>query len=274
MVFGGENAESYYDEGLTVSMKGELELAIQHFERAVRLDSSHSAAYHQLGKCYLRLGDAQKAATLLHQVAKAKPNQVPVRVDLGYAFLELKKVDDARQLFEGAIEKRPDNTRAHLGLAHCAFAEGQWAAAANLAQAVVAQGNATFAAFFLVGRAAKLAKMDGVSIDSFKRAAGLIEKSIETSPEQPEGYYLRGEVRYHEDHFLEALENYQQAQQYADDARHYSSFGEHFTVVDLLARTGMCLKRLGRDDAVREVVTQLEKLAPAHAMISELQADE
>ena len=273
MAFGGENPESYYDEGLTASMKGELELAIEHFERAVRLDSSYSAAYHQLGKCYLRLGDAQKAATLLHQVATAKPRQVSVRVDLGYAFLNLGKVGDARRLFQGVIDKRPDSARAHLGMAHCVFAEGQCAAAANLAQAVVAQGNANFAAFFLVGRAAKRAKMDTVYFEAFKRAGSLIEKSIETSPEQPEGYYLRGEVRYHEDNFLEALENYQKAQQYVDGSRHYSSFGEHFTAVDLLARTGMCLKKLGREDAVREVVGQLGKVAPGHAVISELRGD-
>ena len=78
---------------------------------------------------------------------------------------------------------------------------------------------------------------------------------------------------YYEGNYLEALEDYQLAQQHADGSRHYSSFGEHFTVVDLLARTGMCLKKLGREDAVREVVGQLEKVAPGHAAILELRGD-
>ena len=68
MAFGGENAESYYDEGLTASMKGDMARAVQCFEKAVRLDNTFAAAYHQLGKCYLRLGQAQQAIDLLQQL--------------------------------------------------------------------------------------------------------------------------------------------------------------------------------------------------------------
>ena len=64
--FGGDNAESYYDDGLTASMKGDLERAITCFEKAIHLDRSLAAAYHQIAKCYLRLGLGRRAVDDLH----------------------------------------------------------------------------------------------------------------------------------------------------------------------------------------------------------------
>ncbi|HNT87522.1 MAG TPA: tetratricopeptide repeat protein, partial [Candidatus Hydrogenedentes bacterium] len=61
MAFGGESAESYYDEGLTAAMKGDVEQAIALFKQAVQLDSSFLAAFHQLARCYLRTGQSEKA---------------------------------------------------------------------------------------------------------------------------------------------------------------------------------------------------------------------
>ena len=38
MAFGGENAESYYDEGLTALMKGDVAHAEEYFTRAIQMD--------------------------------------------------------------------------------------------------------------------------------------------------------------------------------------------------------------------------------------------
>ena len=45
MAFGGETADSYYDEGLTASMKGDLRGAIAHFEKAIQLDNSMATPF-------------------------------------------------------------------------------------------------------------------------------------------------------------------------------------------------------------------------------------
>ncbi len=270
MAFGGETAESYYDEGITASMKGDLRKAIEHFQRAAELDNTYSAAYHQLGKCYLRLGKPQKAASMLAEVVRARPNQLPPRVDLAYALLDLRKTDEARKLFNEVAAQRPDNTRAQLGLAFCAFYEKQWDAAANLAQAVVAQGKANFTAFFLLGRAAKRASQYDLEIEAFKRADALLEKSIEASPKQPDGYYLRGEIRFFGENYVDALENYRLAQEHAGDQQHFSSFGEHFSPAHILARIGESLEKLDRKEAAAEVAKQLRAVAPKHPLVLRL----
>ncbi len=44
MAFGGDDAESYYDEGLTASMRGDLVRAVQNFEKTIHLYNTMAAA--------------------------------------------------------------------------------------------------------------------------------------------------------------------------------------------------------------------------------------
>jgi tetratricopeptide (TPR) repeat protein len=263
-VFGGENAESYYDEGVTASMKGDLAQAIAFFEKALHLDTGHLAAKQQLAKCYLRQGQPRQAAEILYQVVKAKPTQIPPRLDLGQAFLDMNLPDRAYELFSEISRAKPDNARASLGLACAAFQQGQWDAAALLAGTAIQQGGANFAAYYLLGRAGKLAgRID--SIDAFASAEKQLEKSIETSPDQPEGYYLRGELYYVQEDFAKALDSYAAARERAKADMHYSAFNEHFSVVDILGRQGMCQKRLGMAAPQRETAARILEMDPNNA---------
>ncbi len=265
MVFGGENADSYYDEGLTASMKGDLELAVQHFERALGLEPELIPAMPQFGRCYLRMGQARKAGEMLQKAIHKKPGQIPPRLDLGYALLDLNLPGKARAVFDQVAQSKPDNARANLGLAYCAFQQGDWSAAAILAQGSAAQGGANFAALFLWGRAAKLAG-DPDFDEALHRAESAIEKSIETSPDQPEGYYLRGEVHFTRTDFGKALEDYIAADARAKSGRHYSAFNEHFDRADALAKAGLCHERMGNTERAREVGRQVLQLNPEHAI--------
>ena len=273
MAFGGENAESYYDEGLTASMKGELTQAISFFEQAIRMDSSMSAAYHQLGRCYFRMGKIKKSVAFFQQVVQAKPKLIPPQVDLGYAFLKLDEVNRARDCFDAVLQRKPMHARAQLGLAMCAYAESNWDAAVELALSAVAQSGANFAAFYLLGRAANLAGRLQVSVEYLQRAEALMSKAIETSPEQPEAYFLRGEVFFAQQNFAKAVENYAAAIEKAQRDQYYVSFGEHFSYIDILAKKGLALQRLGENAEAVAMGQEILKLAPEHTigkMLAEL----
>lgn len=264
MAFGGETAESYYDEGLTASMKGDLRAAITHFEKAIQLDNSMATAYHQLGKCYHRMGKVKKAVAFLQQVTTKKPDQLPPRIDLGYAQLSLGRTGDARASFEEVIARKVDNTRALLGLGLCSFHEGQWEAAMTVAQQVVAQTGANFAAYFLLCRAARLAGIMEVAIEAHRTADTLIEKTIETTPDSPEGYYLRGELHFAQEDLARALDAYRAAEDRVHPDKSYLAYGEHFSRLDIIAKRGLCLQRLGREDAAREAGELILKADPEH----------
>ncbi|GMW02921.1 MAG: hypothetical protein AMXMBFR84_40570 [Candidatus Hydrogenedentota bacterium] len=267
MAFGGENSESYYDDGLTASMKGDFVSAIRCFEKAVKLDSSNAAAYHQLGKCYMRIGDGAKAVDILMHVVGKRPGQTLARLDLGYALLNLGRTAEARRQFEQIISTDPGSARGMLGLAQACFDEGNWQAAMTNAQHVVDRGGSNFSALFLLGRAARLSGWPDIGELALERADKLIEKSIELNPEQPEGHYFRGEVLFVREKYSSALECYRAAEdrldrQHADKI--YTAFGEQFTGDDLLAKQGLCYQRLGSHDRAKEFGERLLKRNPEH----------
>ena len=267
MAFGGDNAESYYDEGLTAGMKGDIARAVQCFEKAIRLDNTFSAAYHQLGKAYLRAGQAAQAVDLLQQVVSRRPEQIPPRLDLGYACLLLNKTKEAREQFEQILAIEPLSPRAQLGLAQVNFCEANWLAAMEQARAALASGGKNFSALFLLGRAAKLAGDTELAKTTLESADKLLEKSIELNPDQPEGHYLRGEVCFVRDQYSSAMENYRAADDRTDAKnpdRSYSAFGENFTQLDIMAKLGLCYQRLGKMDRARELGEQIVKRDPNH----------
>lgn len=270
MVFGGENAESYYDEGLTASMKGDLRRASTCFKQAIRLDASFLAAYHQLAKCYHRLGKPKKAVELLSPVVARKPGLAPARLDLGYALIEVNALDQARGQFETVLALKPDNVRAQLGLAQVCFHGGDWSGALQLAQAVRVKGGANFSVLFVLGRAAKLAGNSVIAEEALDEADALMKQFIELSPGQPEGYYLRGELHFVNERFYDALGFYREAEDCAELNKYYSAFGENFTRVDVLVKRALCLQRTGEVEAAKELGHRIEALSPGHKLAQAL----
>jgi tetratricopeptide (TPR) repeat protein len=264
MAFGGDSAESYYDEGLTASMKGAVREAIQHFERAIQMDPSYFPAYHQLAKCHLRLGDTKRAVGMLRQVALARPAMLAVRVDLGLALIDLRKTEEARQVLAEVLRTKPDHARAQLGLAQCAYLEGKWEEAMWLAESVANQGTPSFAALLVLGRSASRLNRVDVSAAALEQADRLIQQFIENSPDQPEGYYLRGEVQFSQEVYAKALEFYQAAMQRAKPDTHYAAYGEHFSALDILGRQGLCYQKLGATDQARVAGERLLSAVPDH----------
>ena len=264
MAFGGENAESYYDEALTASMKGDLARAVACLEQAIRLDRNFMPAVHLLGKCYLRMGDGSRAAAILHEVVLKRPDQIPPRIDLGYAMLRMGEAAEAARQFKQVVALDPSNGRAQLGLAHVRMQEGDWQGALAVASAAGKCAGRNVSVLFTLGRAAKLAGDAIQAQTALEEADALLEKSVELNPHQPEGYYLRGEVAFVLDKVATALELFRAAEQRAEKGRTYTAFGESFIYPDILAKQGLCLQRLGRNEAARELGRRALEVDPAH----------
>ena len=266
MAFGGENAESYYDDGVTLAMRGDVRQAIKCFTTAIHMDNSMSSAYHQLAKCYHRLGDYDKAIQLLQQVVGIKQDAVAPRIDLGYALAKAGRTPDARNEFERVATLEPEKGRGALGLAEVAFLEGDWGSAVERAQTAVTLGGAGFAALFLLGRAARLAGNRTLSDSSLDKANKLAAQSTESNPSGPEGHFLQGEIAFAQEKYVDALEHFRRAEEHADADKVYVAYGEHFGATEILCKQGLCFQRIGKLDRARELGERIIKSDPKNKL--------
>lgn len=265
-MFGGETADNYYDEGLTASMKGDLEAAVDAFQKAIRLDNRMSSAYHQLGKCYLRMGQADLAVQLLTQVVQKRPENASARLDLAFSYLSQGNTELARTQFDAVQQIEPNISRLYLGRAQASFAEGDWQNALAESQRALERGTATFGVLYMLGRAAKLVGNLQLAENTLKKADGVLEKSLEVDDTKPEPHFLRGEVAFVQEKFTEALEHYKSAAEKATPGKVHSAYGETFAYIDVLAKKGLCLQRLGQTEQARTIGKDIENIDPNHAL--------
>lgn len=252
MLFGGETAQSYYEEGLTSAMKGDLDQAILYLRRAYQMDSKLSQAQYQIGRCLMRLGKTEEALPCLHFAARALPELSAPRVDLAFALLQLGKIDLARETFAALLQENPYESRAVLGLAYCAFRREQWETAVNLVQRSIEMGRVQFDTHFLLARAADVVGMVDISTAHYQKAVELINASIEANPEHVTGYYLRGRVHHGLGQYSAALEDMDLALKYALPDRHYAAYNEIFSLDDIIACKEAILKELeARKDKIQ-----------------------
>lgn len=262
--FGGENAESYYDEGLTAGVKGDLARAVACLEKAIELDPSFLAAHQQLAKCCMRLGHIDRAVAILRHVLSKRSGLVAAKLDLGFALIEKGELKEAREQFVEVMQTQAGNARAGLGLANICFAEGNWEAAVALAQESRARGGASFPVLYLLGRAAKLAGNQALSEEAFEGADALLKRSLDLNGEQVEARYLRGELAFHQNKFPAALEQYRAAAEHGEEGRTYTVFGQSFSRVDALAKQGLCLQRIGETELARKMGERIVAVDPEH----------
>ena len=266
MAFGGETADSYYDEGLTASIHGDLAAAASHFEKAIHLDNSMGPANHQRGKGCTRMGRSKAAFQVRQEVVKKRPKRLGALVDLGRAYLGSGNLIYARESFGQVLAMNPGNAKAMLGLAQADFDEGNWAAAMGHAQQVLNESDSGFAVLYMVGRAAKLAGEAQLSAKMLVRAAKKLEPSLEVNSDKPAGHFLRGELAFFRENFAAALDHYRESERNAQPDRSYAAFGASFSLVDMLAKQGLCLQRLGQFESARAIGNRILGIEPEHVL--------
>mgnify|MGYP000130763633 CR=1 FL=1 len=268
--FGGNDPESYYDEGLTASMKGDLNRAIHFFHAAVELQKDFASAYHQLGKCYLRIGNIDRAISMLGQVTKARPKMTAAQIDLGNAYAINGQDEEARITFNRVLDKDPENRKALIGLADASFTVCNWESALQYAQKAQEVGGVNFVTCYMIGRTAKIMSKVEMSQMALKKADMILEKFEETNEDKPEGYYLRGEVAFIQERFNNALEYYRKAEDRMSIDTFYLAYGQSFSLIDVLAKQGLCLQRLDKPDRAKDLGERIKQIDPNHPLCNAL----
>jgi tetratricopeptide (TPR) repeat protein len=118
--------EAWYDLGLARSEQGDLDGAIEAYERALQLRPDMHRACENLAALYVAKGEPGRAVRLLERIVELQPAAAGARVALGYWRLEAGQLAEAERLCREALAYEPDLEEAYCVLAGAARARGDW----------------------------------------------------------------------------------------------------------------------------------------------------
>jgi len=153
------SAEAQFVAGLVASARGDVERAAKSFEETVRINPRAAAAHLQLAKLRLERGEPAAAVTAarravalapedgeaallvarglrangnpagavdyLKAFAETKPASVPMQIELGWAYLQTRRFQEATAAFNEALRVQPGTPAAREGLVAVAVARNR-----------------------------------------------------------------------------------------------------------------------------------------------------
>ena len=113
---GGDSAEKYLEQGVAHFQKQEYDLAIQSYEKALKLEPKSAAAYNLLGMAYRfkynQLGNPdfkQKEIAAFQKAIDIDPRNWGAMINLGATYYYMGEKAKAAALFKQALNVNPDH---------------------------------------------------------------------------------------------------------------------------------------------------------------------
>lgn len=241
-----------FDEGLTAQMKGDFKTAISIFKQVVEEHPTNAAAYHQMGRCRMKLGAFDKAIECLETAVRLGPDRIAARLDLGHLYIAMENYAKAKTQFMRALSLSDSNVKAMTGLGIIHYYEKDNGKAISQLQGSCEQNPSNFAGHFYLAKIHQsLSNTAGLQEEALKSAA-ICQDLIRVRSEQPEGYFFLGETYMLLEEYKAALQNYLIAKDFSkDDALHFFALGLYYTLVDNYIGIARCYEQLGENKYAR-----------------------
>lgn len=245
-------AAASFDEALTAHMRGDFDEAIAIFERVVEEHPTSAAAYHQMGRCQMKLGDFDSAIKNLETTVRLGPDRTAARLDLGTLYVAVGDIAKAKAQFLRALSQSESNVKAMAGLGIVFFRQGDFGKAISQFQDACELNPSNFACHFYLAKVHQALKNPaGVREEALKSAA-ICQGLIRMRSEQPEGFFFLAETYVLQEEARAALQNYLVAKDFSPEhAMHFFAFGLHYTRVDNYLGIARCYEKLDEKEYAR-----------------------
>jgi len=100
-------AQKEFDKGNTASIKGDQPRALEHFQKAVRLDPEFADAFNGIGMTYAALGQLQQAADQFQKAIDLVPDHSGAAANLSIVLCKLKHYREAGEMARRALKANP-----------------------------------------------------------------------------------------------------------------------------------------------------------------------
>ncbi|SHJ58980.1 Putative Zn-dependent protease, contains TPR repeats [Malonomonas rubra DSM 5091] len=130
-----KEAYALYDEAKELEAKGQLDVAIETYHKAMQKAPEHGLLLNGLGMAYLRSEDLIPARRYLIKAVNVDPEYFQSRMGLGYVYLKNQDPAEASKHLKKSLELMPSVQSAYL-LGEAEEAQGHIAQARELYQAV------------------------------------------------------------------------------------------------------------------------------------------
>ena len=107
------DAGLYYNRGLAYNKKGKVDLAIKDFDKAIELSPNNADVYNNRGDAYGAKGEFDKAFTDFRKAIELKPDSASAYYNLGKIHSIKDEPDLALQSYSKAIDLRPNFANAY-----------------------------------------------------------------------------------------------------------------------------------------------------------------
>ncbi len=113
----GDNPLYVYTLGQAAELTGNVDYAVQAYEKAIRLDPNYVKPRINLGKLYDSRGEKEKALDHLLAAYNIEPNSLEVNNNLGNVYLHAELYNDAVKHYKKAVAVKPNATLIRYNLA-------------------------------------------------------------------------------------------------------------------------------------------------------------
>lgn len=190
--------------GAAYLFRGQINLyaeALKHLKRALQVDAHHRTAATNLSIALLAIKNTPAAKSIITQARKIFPDEPTVWFLLGLMALESPDGEDenhwatAAELFDRALNVRPEATSALYNSALCQFLMGFRDTSAKLLEAATQRDPSIGPAYFLIGFGHAVAKRYPEALQAWKVAAQYEPDNPDLHANLAALYYAKGDYQ-------------------------------------------------------------------------------
>lgn len=203
-------ADQLVQKGLVHHQAGELVLANDAYQEALKADPKQPDAIHLLGMIAHQIGDNALAVELINLAIQIKPNSPNYYCNLGGVLQAQEKFDEAIAYFRQAITLEPNNALLHYNLAFALQTQGQLQDAADSYRNAILLLPKHVESLSNLGHTLRALGKPDQAIESYRQA-------ISIAPDHAEMHFNLGTALSAQGDFDSAIDSYRQAIKLSED---------------------------------------------------------